>query len=96
LDEPLSALDAGARRQVREFLALQLRRLAKPTVVVTHDLRDVAALGATVCVLENGELVQMGKLKELEAAPASDFVTEFLDSPAPGSRRAATPPGHNL
>jgi ABC-type sulfate/molybdate transport systems ATPase subunit len=78
LDEPLSALDVGVRRQVRGFLAAELIQLARPAIVVTHDSRDVAALGARVCVLEAGRIVQSGTLEELRAAPESDFVAEFV------------------
>lgn len=78
LDEPLSALDATRRRAVRAFLAAQLRALGRPSLVVTHDARDVAALGATVCVLEGGRLVQRGSLEALRARPATDFVAEFV------------------
>ncbi len=85
LDEPLAALDATARRSVRAFLASQLRALGRPSLVVTHDPRDVAAIGATVCVLENGRLVQRGPLAALRAAPATDFVAEFASAPTPNS-----------
>jgi len=78
LDEPMAALDAGVRRVVRTFLATRLRSSACPSIVVTHDVRDVLALGARVCVLEAGRIVQQGSLSELQAAPASDFVAEFV------------------
>lgn len=81
LDEPLSALDSAARRAVRAQLAERLAQRALPAVVVTHDQRDVAALGATVCVLEQGRIVQCGSPAELRAAPATDFVAEFFDTP---------------
>jgi len=89
LDEPLAALDATARRAVRTFLAGRLRALGRPSIVVTHDVRDVAALGARVCVLEQGCIVQRGDLAALRAAPATDFVAEFVGAAgapvAPGS-----------
>ena len=86
LDEPLSALDAGARRRVRTFLAERLRSVGRPAIVVTHDARDVAALGAEVSVVERGCIVQRGTLEELRTAPANDFVAEFVDSNRPESR----------
>ena len=78
LDEPLAALDATARRSVRGFLSRRLRELGRPSIVVTHDVRDVAALDAEVCVLENGRITQRGRIDELRADPASDFVAEFV------------------
>lgn len=78
LDEPLAALDAAARRTVRHFLADRLRSLNRPSLVVTHDVRDVEALGAHVFVLEEGEIVQRGDVESLAASPATDFVAEFV------------------
>lgn len=82
LDEPLAAIDVASRRRLRVFLAEHLRAQARPTLLVTHDVRDVAALGATVCVLEGGRVVQQGDLDALRAAPVNDFVAEFVDVPA--------------
>lgn len=78
LDEPLAALDATARRAVRAFLAERLRALRRPAVFVTHDVRDVAALGARVVVLERGRVVQHGELSDIREAPATPFVAEFV------------------
>lgn len=77
LDEPLAALDAGARRQVRAFLATHLRRLALPAVVVTHDPEDAAALGTHVVVLESGQIVQTGTMDALREHPATPWIAEF-------------------
>ncbi|MEO0606078.1 MAG: ABC transporter ATP-binding protein [Myxococcota bacterium] len=78
LDEPLSALDATTRRTVRRVLARDLATLGRPTVLVTHDVRDIAAFEATVAVLEAGRVVQTGRLAELAEAPATDFVAELV------------------
>jgi molybdate transport system ATP-binding protein len=78
LDEPLAALDATRRRAVRLFLAEQLSAFGRPCILVTHDVRDVLALGATVVVLEEGAVSQTGSLEALRTSPASDFVREFV------------------
>ncbi len=83
LDEPLSALDAGGRRRVRSFLAARLLSLKTPSLVVTHDARDVAALDAQVAVLEAGRIVQQGSIQQLRAAPATEFVAEFVGDQLP-------------
>lgn len=83
LDEPLSALDATTRRQMRGVLARHLHQAQRPSIVVTHDLRDARALKGMVVVLEEGKVIQMGSLSELRANPASDFVAEFLDVDLP-------------
>jgi molybdate transport system ATP-binding protein len=81
LDEPLQALDVGARRDVRAFLRSYLERLGLPTVVVTHDAKDAAALGHRALVLERGHVSQAGAWSELCAAPATPFVEELVSRP---------------
>jgi molybdate transport system ATP-binding protein len=78
LDEPLAALDLVSRREVREFLAGYLEKLALPTLLVSHDARDAHALGSSLLVLERGRVTQRGSFAELRAAPASAFVREFV------------------
>ncbi|MCC7109115.1 MAG: ABC transporter ATP-binding protein [Deltaproteobacteria bacterium] len=78
LDEPLAALDVGARREVRGFLKDTLARLGLPTLVVTHDAADVRALGGRVVVLERGRVVQTGSWQELCARPATAFVEALV------------------
>jgi molybdate transport system ATP-binding protein len=77
LDEPLAALDAHTRGRVRADLREQLRGLGLPTVLVTHDYEDAAALANRVGVLTEGRLVQVGTPMELLADPATPFVAEF-------------------
>ncbi|MDH3421674.1 MAG: ABC transporter ATP-binding protein [Gemmatimonadota bacterium] len=78
LDEPLAALDAQARRAVRNYLAEHLSQRSGPALVVSHDLRDVKALGGPVCVIEDGRVVQRGLPDELAARPATEFVEAFF------------------
>jgi molybdate transport system ATP-binding protein len=77
LDEPLAALDAATRTAVREELRPLLREQRLPTLLVTHDYLDAAALADRVGVLVDGRIVQLGTPSELAAAPASPFVAEF-------------------
>jgi len=79
LDEPLAALDARARRAVRSYLSEHLAEQSRPTLVVSHDARDVRALGGPVCVIEAGRVVQRGSAAELAARPATEFVAAFFD-----------------
>ncbi|MFT5355282.1 MAG: ABC-type Fe3+/spermidine/putrescine transport system ATPase subunit [Polyangiales bacterium] len=82
LDEPLAPLDVGVRRRVREHLAEQLRARPIPTLLVTHDVRDLPQLVEYVFVLEDGRIVQRGTLEELRDAPATEFVAEFVAAPS--------------
>jgi molybdate transport system ATP-binding protein len=77
LDEPLSALDAHTRDAVRGELRDLLAALRLPTVLVTHDFEDAAALADRVGVLVGGRLLQVGTASELVAAPADPFVARF-------------------
>ena len=77
LDEPLSALDAHTRAHVRAELRDLLTGLGLPTLVVTHDFEDAAALADRVGVLVEGRLLQQGTASELVAAPENAFVAGF-------------------
>ena len=77
LDEPLSALDAHTKATVRTELHELLRDLALPTILVTHDFEDAAALADTVGVIVDGKILQTGTAAELVANPADSFVASF-------------------
>jgi len=77
LDEPLSALDAHTRNVVRGELAELLAELRLPTLLVTHDFDDAAALADRVGVIVDGRILQLGPAAELLAAPADAFVASF-------------------
>ena len=88
LDEPLSALDAHTKGTVRAELGELLRDLGLPTVLVTHDFEDAAALADRVGVIVDGQILQLGRSAELLAAPASGFVASFTGANLlPGSAR---------
>jgi molybdate transport system ATP-binding protein len=74
LDEPLAALDAHTRRVVRDELAQELRALAIPTLLVTHDFADATALADRVAVIVEGTLRQLATPGELVEHPADRFV----------------------
>jgi ABC-type sulfate/molybdate transport systems ATPase subunit len=74
LDEPLAALDAHTRRVVRDELAAELRDFAIPTLLVTHDFSDAAALADRVAVIVDGTLRQLATPAELLDGPADRFV----------------------
>jgi len=77
LDEPLSALDAHTKATIRTELHELLRDLALPTILVTHDFEDAAALADRVGVIVDGKILQDGTASELVANPADSFVASF-------------------
>jgi ABC-type sulfate/molybdate transport systems ATPase subunit len=85
LDEPLSALDAGARRAQRGFLAEHLARSGRPALVVTHDPRDIRALDADVVAIEAGRVVQTGRVEAIAARPSTAFLAELFDGLGAGT-----------
>jgi molybdate transport system ATP-binding protein len=90
LDEPLSALDTHTRGVVRGELAELLAELRLPSVLVTHDFEDAAALADRVGVLVDGRVLQLGTAAELLAAPADSFVASFTGANLlPGTARPA-------
>ena len=77
LDEPLAALDAHTRVEVRTELQQLLGGLGIPTLIVTHDFEDAAALATEVGVIVDGRLRQWGSPADLVARPADPFVASF-------------------
>src|SRR5262249_25728384 len=77
LDQPLAALHHRTKAAVRGELQELLRELEIPTLFVTHDFEDAAALADRVGVLVDGRLRQIGSTRELVARPADPFVASF-------------------
>jgi molybdate transport system ATP-binding protein len=80
LDEPLSALDAHTRNAVRAELQELLREVRLPTLLVTHDFEDAAALADRIGVVLDGKLLQVGTATELVLEPADPFVASLTGS----------------
>ena len=78
LDEPLAALDADTREATRALLAETMHRLAIPSLVVTHEMRDVLALGGPVVLLEAGRVRSTGTLDVFRASPPSEFARSLV------------------
>ncbi|ANY14488.1 ABC transporter ATP-binding protein [Bordetella pseudohinzii] len=78
LDEPLTALDAKLREQLRVELAQMLRELGITTIIVTHDQDEAMVLGHRIAVMSAGRLEQIGDAQTLFTQPATDFVAEFF------------------
>jgi ABC-type sulfate/molybdate transport systems ATPase subunit len=77
LDEPLSALDAHTKIEVRAELHELLDDCGLPTLLVTHDFEDAAVLADQVGVIVEGKLLQHGLAETLVAAPADSFVASL-------------------
>jgi putative spermidine/putrescine transport system ATP-binding protein len=78
LDEPLTALDAKLREQLRVEIDRLLRSLGITAVYVTHDQAEAMALGDRIVVMERGRIAQAGTPQEIYLRPATPFVAEFI------------------
>jgi molybdate transport system ATP-binding protein len=78
LDEPLAALDASTRLQVRSDLRHHLGGFAGCTVLVTHDPVDAMVLADRIVVVEDGRAVQEGTPGEVARAPRTDYVARLV------------------
>jgi putative spermidine/putrescine transport system ATP-binding protein len=78
LDEPLSALDAKVRVQLREEIRRIQLELGITTLYVTHDQEEALAISDHVAVMYGGVIEQMGAPAEMYTAPATPFVAEFI------------------
>jgi sulfate transport system ATP-binding protein len=78
LDEPFGALDAKVRKELREELRRIHDATGVTTILVTHDQDEAMALADRVVLMNKGRIEQIGAPAELDDAPASPFVFEFL------------------
>ncbi|MFC4591440.1 ABC transporter ATP-binding protein [Sphaerisporangium corydalis] len=78
LDEPLAALDAHTRLDVRSELRRHLAGFDGATVLVTHDPLDAMVLADRLVVIENGSIVQEGTSVEVARRPRTDYVARLV------------------
>ncbi|GLW99904.1 ABC transporter ATP-binding protein [Microtetraspora sp. NBRC 16547] len=78
LDEPLAALDAHTRLEIRSQLRRHLAEFDGATVLVTHDPLDAMVLADRLVVIENGSVVQQGTPGEVGRRPRTDYVARLV------------------
>lgn len=90
LDEPLSALDAKVRVQLREQIRRIQTELGITTLFVTHDQEEALAVADRVAVMRAGRVEQIGTPEDLYVRPATPFVADFvgLSNRLPGVLKA--------
>jgi putative spermidine/putrescine transport system ATP-binding protein len=100
LDEPLSALDAKVRVQLRDEIRRIQLELGITTLFVTHDQEEALAVADRVAVMNAGNIEQIGTPEELYSTPATAFVANFVGLsnrvPAEVRRGAVLFQGHSL
>lgn len=102
LDEPFGALDASVRRDLRRWLRRLHDEMGLTTLFVTHDQEEALEIADRVVVMRKGRIEQVGTPREIEEAPATPFMHDFLGASnrialpgAPGDARAFVRP-HDL
>ena len=78
LDEPLGALDAKIRTELRRSLKTIQRQLGVATILVTHDQEEAFDLADRIGVMSYGRLVEVGTPRDLYMKPQTEFVASFL------------------
>ncbi|EHK68331.1 ABC transporter ATP-binding protein [Achromobacter arsenitoxydans] len=78
LDEPLSALDARVRTDMRAEIHEVQRRLQIPTIMVTHDQEEALTLADKIVCMNDGRIEQMGSPSDLYLRPRTRFVASFV------------------
>ena len=86
LDEPLSALDAKVREQLRDEIRRIQQEFGTTTLFVTHDQGEALAMADRVGVMQAGKLEQIGSPRDLYERPETEFVARFIGAtnPLPG------------
>ncbi len=78
MDEPFSALDPISRTKLQDDLLDMQRKIQKTIVFVSHDMQEALKLGDRLCVMKDGEIVQVGSPQEIVENPVNDFVKQFI------------------
>ncbi|MCB1379387.1 MAG: ABC transporter ATP-binding protein [Alphaproteobacteria bacterium] len=81
MDEPLSALDAKLRAQMRTEIKKLVTRLGITTIYVTHDQVEAMSMAGRIAVMKDGVMVQIASPMDLYEHPRTGFVAEFVGSP---------------
>lgn len=78
MDEPFSALDPISKAQLQDLIKELYEEFKMTTVFVTHDMDEAVKLADRICLMQDGQVVQLGSPDELRNHPANDFVKEFI------------------
>ncbi|MCZ2720956.1 ABC transporter ATP-binding protein [Marinomonas sp. 15G1-11] len=78
LDEPLSALDAKIRKNLRQQILDIQKELNLTTIFVTHDQEEAMLMSDRIFLMNQGEIVQQGNPEDIYTKPVNEFVASFM------------------
>lgn len=78
LDEPMAALDRKLRKEMQIELQNLQRRLGITFILVTHDQEEALSMSDRICIMREGEIVQIGTPQQLYDHPGSRYVADFV------------------
>ncbi|SHK31994.1 osmoprotectant transport system ATP-binding protein [Anaerobranca californiensis DSM 14826] len=78
MDEPFSALDPISREQLQEELVNLQEEIKKTIVFVTHDMDEALKIADRICIMKDGEIVQIDSPENILRKPANEFVSDFI------------------
>ncbi len=94
-DEPTTALDVTVRGQILDLLADLQQKNGMAVLMITHDLNLVRRFADRVAVMENGHIVEQGRVSEVFASPQHPYTRKLIDS-TPARDLLETPPDASL
>ena len=77
-DEPFSALDPISREQLQDELIRLQQEIRKTIVFVTHDMDEALKIADRICIMKDGEVVQLDRPENILRHPANEFVRNFI------------------
>ncbi|MBA4493827.1 ABC transporter ATP-binding protein [Paenactinomyces guangxiensis] len=78
MDEPFSALDPISREQLQDELVRLQREIRKTIVFVTHDMDEALKIADRICIMKDGEIVQLDRPENILRHPSNEFVRNFI------------------
>ena len=78
MDEPFSALDPVSKTQLQDLIKQLHQELGLTIVFVTHDMQEALKLGDRICVMHEGQILQMADPATILAEPANETVAQFF------------------
>lgn len=78
MDEPFSALDPISRSQLQDIVKKLHKEMSMTIVFVTHDMGEALKLGDRICIMKDGEILQIDTPENIKNNPKNEFVEEFF------------------